>query len=428
MYLSKLNEDVVAVDQQHAHPIKRLYPALLRELADGGEQMQALWGSISPAGNIYRMKALERASHIHSEDLWRQLRNIAEWHKAILPGDCAEDRAQALYQSLKKTVCKVPAGDTETGMQRTEGYLPLTEFLDIKVQRFGPVLVPVEGGRLVNQVESTGMALVIFLLQICAPIFVVVNRWQDESNPLRRGFAELSHELTWSQTTCLGTTLVEKLCTIAGTPLVYIVINLVREYVRGELDSAKKWSQLPRSFMWQLLDVSANVLVSLGLAFSIPLLFFSEDSMTSILLDSLSMIFLLSIDDLSSNLCLALGFGDENFSKSVAWNAVLLSQCPVHLSDVMVPYGTPVREPRDLWRIEFNAQGALLKHNGQESETRLRYHAFGYKGMSYCVGPSSPRVPLNVGVFTFILTVVDWILLIESMLFPALFFVFSHAC
>lgn len=429
MYCSKVIKTPVAVNEDDNRPIQHLYPQLLRDLKGGSRHLDMLWEGMAPSGNIYRVKALEQESYKHTEDLWDQMRALADKHAEVLTGATQEERADQLYQALKSKAFKTPLAvrDVELGVVSHEGFLPLEEFLENKVTRVGNLLYPTGTGYRAF-IYGHGMAICVFLLQVIAPTVLVINRWYTPENPLKDGPTAMWNHMTWAEITCLGKTRVEQLSTLVGTPMLFLVIRAIMAYAMQELAHARRWAMLPRSGRWQLLDLTANVLSCLGLATAIPLLYFCEDSMTGILLDSLSMLFLLDIDDMASSICQAVGVTAEHFSRCIAWNAVLLSQCPVRLEDVIVPSGTKIGSPQDLWKISFNAQGSLLTHDGRVCETRLKFSGFGHHRFSYSISPSSARTDLEVGVPTAVWTAVVWIIFFEMLFFPPLWFVYNDHC
>jgi len=106
------------------------------------------------------------------------------------------------------------------------------------------------------------------------------------------------------------------------------------------------------------------------IVFGIPLLFWSEETPTNIVLDSMTLLFLFKLDDLSDVLCSYVGMTQSDFQRTVACMLAFLAQCPVDLEKVI---NADAKSRKDLWCIRVDEHGKVLGSDGLPCATRLQY-------------------------------------------------------
>jgi hypothetical protein len=361
----------VDVLKTHEKP-QSLYPVVLQELRHsieskfGPEYFAALWSEIAPTGNIYRYNGYIVERRRHCEDLRRQLCEIAdECAAAFKEGTTSQERLKqlitALHQAHTRGCPSKQGQDVETP---TPGFPPLQEFVDHEVSRWGPLIIPVDAELATHHRKCVAIAFFVFVIQILAPFLVFMNRWKMKTNYLRDP-DKLFHRLTLSEAFCFGGSLQEQLTTLMGVAFIFVIIFFVRMYVIEEMHNAKKSSRLPTDTFWMTVGIIANMFCCVVTVCAVPLLFWSEDTPTNIVLDSMTLLFIFKLDDLTELLGTLVGLTDSQFQRIVAWNSALLAQCPVHVRDIVNMNAQKVDE---LWCIKFDSAGNLLKAPGDTSE------------------------------------------------------------
>lgn len=338
---------------------RRLYSETMSELEKGIAsktnelRYNTLWASISPTGNIYRYNAVSAEHRKHCEDLWSQLLVLADEYAGLLGGDglSRENRAEALCAALQ-TVKVQGTGGAKFG----RGFQPLQEYLEERVWRLGPFLVPLGPEHMSQYRNATLMAICVFVVQVLAPFTVFINRWQMDTNYLKNPRA-LYANLSWAQAFCLGPTLKDKLTTVMGFCLIAVIIFIIRLYVAEETANARKSARLPFDAFWFFTGAFANAWCCVLTACNILLLFWSEETATNIILDSMTLLFVFKLDDMSDALSGLLGLTDTDFQRVVSWNCAMLAQCPVRISDLINKEASSVAE---LWQIEMDMDYRLL--------------------------------------------------------------------
>lgn len=378
MKLAKCFENVDVL-KTHEKP-QSLYPVVVQHLRHsieskfGAEYFMALWCEIAPTGNIYRYNGYVAERRRQCEDLRNQLTEIADEVVGVLGENTTnEERVEMLIKALAQANahgCPSKQGpDVETP---TPGFPPLQEFVDEQVARYGPLIVPVDPGAWNHWRKCMAVTFFVFIIQILAPSLVFMNRWRMKSNYMRDP-QRLWHRLTLAEALCFGGSVQEQLTTVMGVAFIFIIVFFVRLYVEEEKENSKKSSRLPTDPFWMTVGIIANMCCCLVTVCAVPLLFWSEETPTNIVLDAMTMLFIFRLDDLSELLGPLVGYTDNEFQRIVAWNAALLAQCPVHVRDLV---NMEARTIEDLWFIKFNSVGHLLKAPGPgrdatECETRL---------------------------------------------------------
>jgi len=346
---------------------KQLYIAVMAELNQGimakrgTEYFQSLWSLVAPTGNIYRYNGLLAERRKHCEDLRKQAMEVADSYSYLLGGSMTSpgERLGMLTKALEKTQVRGSFSKQtemlEAAPPLTTGFHPLQEYMD-EVRRFGPFLEPVDAKARNHHRKAVCIAFFIFGIQILAPGLVFANRWYMDTNFLRDPHT-LYARLTFAEAMCLGRTPLEKWTTVMGVCFITVLIFVVRLYVAEENENATKSSRLPTDTFWLTVGIVANMWCCILTVLALPVLFWSEDTPTSIVLDSMTLLFVFKIDDLSEILGSFLNMTDSEFQRVAAWNAALLAQCPVRVRDLI---NFEAKSVEELWSIEFDSTGHLL--------------------------------------------------------------------
>jgi len=253
-----------------------------------------------------------------------------------------------LRDALTRT--KVSRADGHAG-QQTTGYKAIEEFVMDDMVQFGPITCPKDPADQYFWRKNIYMALLVCGIQIFAPLLVLLQEW-DAADHLN-----FSDSMSWYQVTCLGNNWRESLTTLMGSGFCLLNISIIRTYVDGGRENAKKDQHLPFDHFWLHLGTVVNLWCLLITILLTPLLYWNEEDAAGIVMDSLSLLFLHMLDDLGSGALSHLAMDDAEFQRMVSYTYALLSQCPVRLQDVV---DSTARTADDIWKIRLNASGKLL--------------------------------------------------------------------
>lgn len=325
----------------------------------GSLYRSTLWSKIAPPGNLYRYLALHTEAREHSYDIWKQLSAIAQQHRSLLHLESGSKEAseKSLIEYLQRVeVHGGPKSDEDKlegkkDLPITKGFKPLEVFLSSRPRAFGPLLLPVNPDQTRKWIQHRLMALLVMLTQVGVPIIIIV----DEYERFKAKSINLKSEF-YNRIVCLGDT-VEDVChTLAGVLLLTMFIFIIHAYVDEQRHHARKSGVLPQNRFWYITGNLINMWCGLSMLAAIPLVFFNEESARGIVMDSLTLLFVFMLDDLSGWAGTYLGIDDTDFQRGAAWHTAMLSQCPVRVSDLINP--SP-KSLDDLWQIRFNDAGNL---------------------------------------------------------------------
>lgn len=96
------------------------------------------------------------------------------------------------------------------------------------------------------------------------------------------------------------------------------------------------------------------------------LMFWNEESASDIIKDSMALLFIFTLDDLTGGCCDYLGQDDSDFQRACVYNYALLSQCPVRITDVL---SISPSEGEAQWKIATTTGGRLLKNIVRSEDT-----------------------------------------------------------
>mmetsp|Transcript_145762 Transcript_145762/g.265504 ORF Transcript_145762/g.265504 Transcript_145762/m.265504 type:complete len:470 (-) Transcript_145762:100-1509(-) len=364
---------------------------------------EQLWENVAPMGNIYKRNAIYLEHRYHSLDLWKQMRELAEKYQPLLEGDgkhSIEECMEVLYDELGNTTVSIPGNEAEEAPEKITGYPPIEEFLSDKVVPYGPFLMYMDKQKRAEEIKHRLVALNVFLLQTLAPALIFFNRWGLPTNHFKQllgGGPEVKQKLTIAELLCLGATLEDACTTLLGMQLLIAVIFITRCFVDQQVSDAHKWQRLPHSSFWLFMDIFSNSWCVAFIIFGIPLLFWSEDSPTNMVLDSMTLLFLFKIDSLTDVLCSYIGMDDQDFQRSVSAMVAFLSHCPIELENVIK---SDAKTKEELWQIKLDDMGRLIGVDGNRCKSRLHFDVVQEETTQQEKAPQMQRRYTNYGTTT----------------------------
>jgi hypothetical protein len=215
---------------------------------------------------------------------------------------------------------------------------------------------------------NTFLAWVVFLIQTLGPLLVIIQLWTADSNHLDDP-AKMWKHLTWKETICMGKDRTAILTTIVGTLFVLLVNLIIYNHSVDQCESAEKMGRVPADNGWLIIGNLAESCCSLLLLLAIPLEFWGEDGVTGIMMNSMALLFVFNLDDLTGDVFDFLGDDDNEFQKQVAWNFALLAHTPLNLRDLINPNAT---SKEDIWQISYSPSGSLMTASGEVCQTRIK--------------------------------------------------------
>jgi len=324
------------------------------ELKHGHYYFTTMWNSISPAGNIYRYIGLQTECNRHAIDIWKQLGELAEKYAHLLGGTTVplEERMQALVRALGRIKHQ---HDPETG-ETSKGFPPLQEFLFYQIDEFWPFRFPKDSTRRKEWLMLRGIAWMICMVQFMVPYLILADEWMENDGGTGRLKKWYAGEVHLKDFICLGSNFKEKLHTLMGGILMELTLLIIHSYVHDQHDNAVKLALLPTSRFWLMVDQLTNMTCVIITTIALPVRFWDEHNSTGIAMDSLTLLFVFMLDDLSGFAATYLGKTEEGYSRAAAWHKAMLSQCPIKIADLINAGATHEDE---LWRCDFDKSGRL---------------------------------------------------------------------
>lgn len=344
-------------------PHVKLFKYVSSDYADSkaGKDMSTLWAKLAPAGNIYRYMAARAERMKHCHDLNKQLYALAESKKEILgPNASVEERVQSLRDAMATVKVQRSLADVEAEADKEDdkGFLPLSEFINDGVAQFGPFIYPSDPEEYRAWRFNRFLAFIVFLVQVTGPVMIVLHKWESEDNNLRNP-ATLWNIFSIEEALCTGTDWTGRYSTVLGTLFLIMLTIVIRQYINDEIDNNDKLSRLPVDSFWSSLGIIANGLCCFFLVFALPLEYFAEssDGPTAIIMNSMALMFIFTLDDLAGDVFGYIGEEDSDFQRKVSWYYSLLSNCPVRIADLINPSATSAE---NIWQISYGPKGRLL--------------------------------------------------------------------
>jgi len=462
--------------QASRQSLRDLYPLVVDTLKQfdeayepgGQEHAEMIWDAKAPSGNIYRYIGLRERHFSICNELWTELRDIAERHKALLleakdeegknEGKIEESKnsdwaaeellrhlCAAERQSRKKSrsLTRSRSIETEEDLEKHEvltGHPALEEFLCYKVEYLGtslglpvPLVVPSEPAEKNLYWRNRIIAICVFLVQVFAPLFILILRWNEKTNYFNdpKRFVSL---LSWEEVTCLGPDLSSKLTTLLGTCTTTLAMFMIHNDVEKEARQGHKECVQIASLPWKICGNFANLCSCFLISVLMPITFFAETTLSSLFLDTMALFFVYKLDDLNDAVWSHMGVTEEAFKQASAMTKVLLTHCPVNLADLIDEKAISADE---LWRLQYDSQHNLLTSTGEVCQMRLEEVsdektplAGGGSGcfIYRCQGSSWQLPTWPDYMIDLAWTVLSKLLLIFQFVFPILFFVLNDAC
>lgn len=152
-----------------------------------------------------------------------------------------------------------------------------------------------------------------------------------------------------------------------ATIFLFIIFEIIRNYMANEIKNLHKLRMLPAFWFWSRIGQTSNLLCCVFTAAALPFLFSNEMDAKDIVFDALGMLFIFTLDDLTSDAMAGLELKEDDFKNGYTWMISSLSMCPVELSDIVNPNA---KSAADIWRIRLDASG-LLKTSGERCFCRI---------------------------------------------------------
>lgn len=340
-----------------------------------------LWDRVGPRGNIYRVNALEVECLKHQSDLQRQLSELAEEFGPLLDDEVdgtesaqpldlevpQMDGEEAIERRRKKVLIQYLMSDFgSTGSEAlVKGYQPLLEFLcpAPPTRWCGCFLLPGDASSQSRFIKNVCVALLVMLVKIFGPIFIIMDDWELRANPVRSFFKHLG----WRELICFHSAH-DLLVTLVGIVMLLIIFEIVRASTRMEINNFEKFRYLPADEFWLRLGQATNIVCIIAVVVAMPLVFWSEMNSKDIVFDSLSLLFILYLDDITHDVLAYLEMEDKDFQRVCTWTIALLGQCPIRLSDVV---DRNAKAAGKIWCIRVEKNGLICAQTGERCETRL---------------------------------------------------------
>lgn len=451
MYCSKkLSEQHEIYAEKH---FVDMYPLVIAEYREsiratnkmGRHYWDNIWQEKSPRSNVYRYNGLQNMHRHISRDLMQQLLVLADKHQHIFNQYTKDnqERADKLIEALQRVQAQNSPEWLDDGEKPLTGFLPLQEFLNSPAEVWfrtpfgGEILVPSDEEECSLYLKNLAMAIVVFLLQVIAPLTMLMNHWIQKENYIRT--PQLASQLFSAQEIgCLGSSQVPRTMTVVGTLLLIIVNFIVRTEVLSELEDNIRSGRALNSPFWYCIGVIANAWSCFVLVLVLPLIFWSLNDVVSMVCDSMGVLFIYGLDDLTDVVFSYLDISDDNYKRSAAWTSILLTRCPLVLADVVNPNATSIDE---FWSIKFDDHGFLLSVDNKRSLVRMDDHFMEserHENDSLFYAPGD-LVYRNTGVHMRLPSTLNrygaslWRVLSNALLvlqftLPVIFFVFNDAC
>jgi hypothetical protein len=350
-------------------PLSNLYTNVLLEFKEtkNSRNYGKLWSNIAPSGNIYRYIGLRQERLFHCWDIRRQLEEVVEQKKELFGGEKSE--AKCMEELLKALDETTAAGgvDSEEG-EVSKGFLPLQEFGCDEVGRVGLIHFPLDSDELSRWRFNHFLAFLVFAIQTLGVGLLIIQLWYGKDNQLKDPRI-LWKNLNFKEMLCVGKDASTALTTIAGVMFLLLIYAIVYNYALDELENACKTGRLPTNKFWSGLGSFANAFCGCFVLLAIPMEFWSEDGIVGIMMNSMALLFVFTLDDLTCDAFGYLGTDDSDFAKELSWHYALLSFCPINLRDLIDDNATKLDE---LWKIKYASNGSLVSaQTGKVCRTRI---------------------------------------------------------
>lgn len=345
-----------------------------------------LWDRVGPRGNVYRLNALEKECLKHQDDLQDQLGKLAEEFGPVLDAEADQDRPSARTESFESLGAAPLMYDEEDNATRrkkmliryllsttgssdpeapVKGFQPLVEFLcpAPPTRWCGFLLLPGDASAQSRYIKNACVALLVMMVKVFGPLFIILDDWELRANPIRSFFKHLA----WRELICFHSAH-DLLVTLIGIVMLLIIFEIVRASTRVEISNFEKFRYLPADEFWLRLGQATNILCIIAVVIAMPLVFWSEMNSKDIVFDSLSLLFILYLDDITHDVLSYLEMEDKDFQRVCTWTIALLGQCPIRLEDVV---DHDAKAPQNIWSIRVGANGLVCAKTGKVVETRL---------------------------------------------------------
>jgi hypothetical protein len=382
---------------------------------------------------------------LHCWDIRRQLTEVVEQKKELFGTEKSEAKCiDKLLAALDDTT--VEGGlDSEAG-EISKGFLPLQEFGCDEIGRAGCIYYPMDSDELSRWRFNHLLALLVFAIQTLGVFLLLVQLWYGPDNQLKNPKILWKH-LSVKELLCLGKDTSAALTTVAGVLFLLLIYAIVYNYCKDELENASKSGRLPSNKFWSGLGNFANAFCGCLILLAIPMEFWSEDGLVGIMMNSMALLFVFTLDDLTGDAFGYLSTDDSDFAKELSWHYALLSYCPVRIRDLINDSATSLEE---LWKIKYASDGTLVSAlTGGVCKTRIMditpeatekspliQEELDDGNMEdlvveYCTGESSwpERLPgVRAQLLKALWTIILWAIKIMWVVVPIVWFIVNKPC
>lgn len=317
-------------------------------------------GQFSPSGNIFRLMARECESYKHHADCQQQLQVIAYEFKDLL-ADGQQPTDEELYnllvekfqEKLEKEVKRLNVDNDP--MKKILPYL--TDRVDVV---FRNVLVPRDPDRFQRWMKDRAVAALVMVIMIAGPILIIVSTWFAPENVLKNGMSMPSNVKV-----LFCTSSVEVLATL----FLVAIFEIVRQAVYRDIQDFDKLKYLPADTTWLSIGQLSNMLCMLGTVIGIPLVFFGEMMAKDIVFDSMGMLFIFAMDDITGDIFQYMNADNDSFQHKYMQFVDSLEDLPIMLNDLV---NKDAQSADEIWSF------ALVDHKDtykfcSEADNRMIY-------------------------------------------------------
>lgn len=414
--------------------------------------------SMVPEGNIFRHCGRSSEKLKHQADINNQILHILEddyiqqlvdeypWPYGHQDVDHTIQERQykltyLLRQALRGHIEAAKAKGDEPGGSSSisSGQITGMEFLANLLEHGPPkrhfrgmLLLPAEPHNIRHWAKDRGMAWLLGTAMLMSPIFMMIAQY--DTFHLHFIAEPISQRLSWAEITCLGSR--DQACSlILGAVFLVFILEYERFVVRKEKLAFKKISLLPGDKFWSRFGQASNALCLLFTALVIPLVFWSEEDSKDIVFDSMGMLFIFGMDDLSSEAMSYLEQSDDDFQAKYADFMEMLLHCPMDLQDLI---DFNAKSAEGIWVLEFTKDEGVLgttkdTEEGELEPCQMRLHPIledNEVQFEYSIGTANRQIlgSKRMHAMEYLWNMVQGVLIFAEMTFPITYLVFSDPC
>lgn len=235
------------------------------------------------------------------------------------------------------------------------------------------MLLPASAKARSRAIKNRLFAMLIFFIQVCSPVMLMLNSLTDKDFQ-SKFVSKLPHRFGTpyaiaNEFTCLGSTH-DIIVTVMGAIFLTLFVEIGRAYSAVEFQNAAKMMLFPADAFWIGLGQFANMWCIFWSTLAVPIVFLDERNAKDIIFDSLGMLFVFTLDDISGDALDYLSLDDDTFQKFSGWTMGILSQCPRKISDIVNPRAQSLE---DIFHISMGLEEpGLVTISGPDAGKRCK--------------------------------------------------------